>query len=227
MGTAVLIRSEDREVAIPTWVESLESFRRWALSEEFPQHGRIDYIDGAIEVDMSPSRLTSHGDVKVEIGRVIANRVLGQDLGKVYIDQTRVSCVEPRLSCEPDILVLLHETVESGRITFDDAGKPGDPLEIEGGPDLVVEVVSRSSVTKDTRRLPVAYFGSGVREYWLVDARGDELSFRLLRRGEAAFEETPADAEGFLASRVLGRRYRLDRIRGRRDEWRYDLREAD
>jgi Uma2 family endonuclease len=35
---------------------------------------------------------------------------------------------------------------------------------VEGGPDLVVEIVSDSSEEKDLDRLPRAYFSAGVRE---------------------------------------------------------------
>jgi Uma2 family endonuclease len=215
------------EIAIPPGIESLTEFRRWAVSDAFPERGRIDFVRGVIEVDLVTERVSSHGEVKVEIGRVISTRVKQDDLGKVLMDQTRVSSPAAGLSCEPDLLVLLHETIESGDVRLVPAADAGDFSEIEGGPDLVVEIVSPSSVGKDTRRLPPAYFDAGVSEYWLVDARGTELIFRLFRRGATGFEEVPADAEGFRASAVLGRRYRLDRGRGRRGEWRYDLREAE
>jgi hypothetical protein len=63
--------------------------------------------------------------------------------------------------------------------------KPGGFIEVEGAADLVVEILSDSSVGKDTRRLPEAYAKAGVGELWLVDARrcgaGDEQpEFRLL-----------------------------------------------
>src|SRR6266511_1101783 len=40
-------------IEIPV-IRDLADFRRWALSDAFPQRGRIDYIAGRIEVDMSP-----------------------------------------------------------------------------------------------------------------------------------------------------------------------------
>ncbi|HEX6984485.1 MAG TPA: Uma2 family endonuclease [Planctomycetaceae bacterium] len=223
MSVGILIADE---LTIPPGIESLDDFRRWALSDEFPERARIDFIRGMIEVEFMPERLSSHGAVKVEVVRVLANRVWETDLGEIYVDQARVSSPEAALSAEPDIVVLEHETIESGRVRLIPAADADDFVEIEGAPDLVVEIVSPSSVGKDTKRLPPAYFDAGVREYWLIDARGEELVFRLFRRGESGFEETPADREGFRPSGVLGRRYCLDRRRGRRDEWRYDLRES-
>ncbi len=110
MSASVLLEGD---VAIPPDIESLEDFRRWALSGDFPERGRIDYIRGIIEIDLMPERVSSHGEVKVEIGRVISNRVKHDDLGKVLIDQTRISSRIASLSSEPDILVICHETIES------------------------------------------------------------------------------------------------------------------
>ncbi len=174
-----------------------------------------------------PERLSSHGAVKVEIVRVLANRVREVDFGEVFVDQARVSSAAANLSAEPDVVVLRHETIESGDVRLVPTSDDEDFVEIEGGPDLVVEIVSPSSIGKDLRRLPPAYYDAGVKEFWLVDARRVELVFRLLRRGESGFDEIDPDSDGFRKSEVLGRRYRLERHRGRRDEWRYDLREAD
>lgn len=213
------------EIAIPPDILTLQQFRRWALSDKFPEQGRIDFVRGLIEVELMPERLSSHRAVKVEIARVLANLVHSHDLGQVYIDQTRVSSPLGDVSSEPDVLVVLHETIESGDVRLVPLKDGMDFVEIEGGPDLVVEIVSPSSIGKDTLRLPPAYFDAGVREYWLVDARR-ELSFRIFHRGEKNFVEGTRDTEGFTESRVLRRRYRLDRKLGRRDEWRYELREG-
>ena len=61
--------------------------------------------------------------------------------------------------------------------------------EFEGTPDMVLEVVSATSVRKDTEILRDLYWRAGIQEYWLVDARGDEPLFSILRhtaRGYAA-----------------------------------------
>ena len=52
-------------------VRSLADFRKWATSDEFPEHVRIDYLAGRIEVDMSPEDFC-HGTPKTEIVSVLA-----------------------------------------------------------------------------------------------------------------------------------------------------------
>src|SRR5688500_8492086 len=97
-----------------------------------------------------------------------------------------------------------------------------DGFEVRGSPDWMLEVVSPTSVRKDTRLLPTAYFRAGVREFWLVDARGTELEFTVFARGETGFEAVlPRD--GWHDSAVFGRRFRLERERDRRGGWRYTL----
>lgn len=101
MATSVLI--EDR-LEIPLGISTLADFRRWAGSQGFPEVGRIDYVAGRIEVEMSPASLFTHGTLKVEIARGIANRVKQSDLGHVFSDRTRVSCPAAELSAEPDVV---------------------------------------------------------------------------------------------------------------------------
>ena len=68
--------------------------------------------------------------------------------------------------------------------------------EEEGAPHLVVEIVSDRSVTKDTVRLLAAYWRSGILEYWLLDARGENLTFQIDHRGPAGHATAAMDAQG-------------------------------
>lgn len=215
----------DHEIEIPDVAGNLEAFRRWALSDAFPQSGRIDYIDGAIEVDMSPENVFSHGTLKGKLYSALLERVEELELGHLLVDSSRISAPGANLSAEPDILLVTQQAIDEGRIRLTPAASkaPGQFVELEGAPDLVVEIVSDSSVRKDTERLPKAYFLAGLREFWLVDARGDELQFQIHRRSEKAFEPVPSDADGFQGSAVLSCRYRLVRQRGLGGFWQYEL----
>jgi hypothetical protein len=53
-----------------------------------------------------------------------------------------------------------------------------------------------------------------VREFWLIDARGEAIDFRIHRRGPAEFVPVPPDAEGYTPSAVLGKAFRLTRQAG-------------
>ena len=120
-------------------------------------------------------------------------------------------------------------SIDDGRVRLipKASGEPGRYVEVEGGPDLVVEIVSDSSVQNETGRLPAAYFAAGVREYWLIDARGKELSFQIQHRGTNAFEPMQTDAGGSQPGAVLQCRYCLDRGRHARGHWVYQLRSGD
>ena len=217
----------DEQIEIPLTMRSLADFRQWAQSDDFPENGRIDFIAGRIEVDMAPEEFFCHGGVKTEFARVLSHRVKRERLGYLQIDRTRISCPQADLSVEPDIVFISFETLESGRARLvPKAGHHADRyIEVEGTADLVVEIVSDSSVKKDTRRLPAAYFLAGVREFWLADARGQTPIFIIHRSGPNGFEPVPIDADGFQPSAVLGRRYRLDATRDAKGNWEFDLRE--
>ena len=212
------------DLRIPATARSLEGFRRWARSDHFPERGRIDYIGGDLEVEMSPEELYTHGTVKAEIGAVLHLRIARTDLGTVYIDRGRVSCPAAELSVEPDVLVVLWESLDAGRIREIPKKRTVDPermIELEGTADLVVEVISDSSVGKDRRRLPPRYAAAGVPELWLVDVRRG-LRFDLHVLGPDGYRVAPPDAGGWVLSPLLGP-VRLQRRRVRPDRWGYRL----
>jgi len=215
----------EEQVEIPLGLTSLSEFRRWAASDAFPERGRIDYLQGRIDVNMSPEDLHTHGKLKSEIARVLTGRVKRDDLGEPYIDRARVSCPEANVSTEPDLVFVSNDALDTGRVRLvPKVGAGADRyIELEGPPDLIVEVVSDGSVHKDTERLPAAYFRAGVPEFWLLDARGEELVFIIHRRGESQYAPVEVDADGFQHSPVLGREYRLRRSRNARGRIVYDL----
>ena len=212
-------------VRIPAVAHSLDDFRRWAHSDRFPAEGRIDYLAGDVEVEMSPEDLFTHGAVKSAIAAELHRLVAEADRGYLFVDRARVTAPSAGLSVEPDVVALLHETVAAGRARLvpGRSGKPGRFVEIEGAPDLVVEVVSDGSVAKDTARLPPLYAAAGVAELWLVDARGEDLDFRVLRLESGAYLPIEPTPNGWTASPVLDRSVRLRRRPAPLGTWGYRL----
>jgi Uma2 family endonuclease len=93
---------------------------------------------------------------------------------------------------------------------------------MRGSPDWVLEVISDTAVRKDTVRLLELYYLANIREYWLVDARGESLEFVIYRRGRKAFKPVPA-ARGWLPSEVFSRRFQLTRKPDEFGGWEYTL----
>jgi Uma2 family endonuclease len=217
----------EERLEIPLEIRSFERFRRWAVSKEFPGQGRFDYLNGRIEVDMSPEDLFCHGSPKSEIAGVVQPRVKRMKLGHLFIDRARVSFPSIELSVEPDLVLVCHEAISSGRVKLvRKAGSPkGRYIELQGAVDLIVEIVSDSSLVKDTRRLPKAYYQAGVREFWLVDARGEEVLFFIYRRGKSGYRRVRPDADGFQRSEVLDCSYRFHREEDSAGFWVYELQE--
>lgn len=224
MATSIAFHDQYQRLVVPA-VDSLAAFRRWAASDEFPDRGRIDFLAGRIEVDMTPEELDAHGSVKIAVIFALEGLVRGARSGRLYSDKVRVSSPKTDLSVEPDIVFISKRSLASGRVRRvpKARARPGRYVEIEGPPDLVMEIVSDSSVAKDTQELPPAYWQAGIDEYWLADARDEVPDFRIHHRGPAGWEPAPADAEGFQHSAVFGRWFRLTRQIEEDGEPLYDL----
>jgi Uma2 family endonuclease len=210
MSRAVIVLAPG-ETEIPAGIFDLAGFRRWAHSAAFPESGRIDWLGGRLEVDLAPEDLQTHGSPKSTIAAKLTGLIQEKRLGHVYIDRGRLTCPGTDLSVEPDVLVVLVETVRAGRARLvpKASGERGRYLEVEGKADLVVECVSDGSVRKDTVRLRELYHRAGVREYWLVDARPDPPVFELLLHQPDGFVDAPVSADGFRRSGVLAAEVRF------------------
>ena len=127
------------------------------------------------------------------------------------------------LSTEPDVVVVLYDSLDKGRVREVPRknNQPESYIELEGAADLVVEVISDGSVGKDRVQLPPKYAAAGVPELWLVDVRRG-LRFELYVLGPEGYRLLAPDAEGWLRSPLIGP-VRLRRERKRTDRWSYRL----
>src|SRR5205085_9433839 len=175
-------------------------------------------------IDMSPERLGSHHAVRHEISRVITNLVFEADLGRFYLDGVRIVNVPAEVSNEPDGMFALWETFETGRIRDIPTADEDDWIELEGTPDWILEIVSPSSVTKDTVKLRERYARARIPEFWLVDVRREKLDFVILHLTGDAYQPAPNRA-GWQKSRIFGKQFRLVRLtdRGGRPTFRLEM----
>ena len=214
----------DTQVQIPSYVTDLNTFRRWAHSEEFPERGKISYISGEIWVDMNAEEIESHNKVKRDVGGGLWLFLENTDLGELLVDGALLVNEEADLATEPDLIFCSWESLRSGRVAYAEWVEGSERLvEVRGTPDIAIEVVSRYSLPKDLRKLPVAYFKAGIPEYWLIDVRGEEIRFTLQVRGESAYEPVQPDADGYSYSTVLKQAFRVTRERNPVGRFRYRL----
>ncbi len=189
----VRVQMETDRVRLPSWVRDLESFRRWSDDDDFPETGQVSFLKGEVWIDMSKEQLFEHNDVKTEFASVLRQVVKAGGTGRYLGDGAFLSNVEANISNQPDGCFVSAASIRTGRVRIVE-GRARGHVELEGAPDMVLEVVSDSSVEKDTVVLREAYAEAGIPEYWLVDVRGDVLHFHLMsltRRGYGAGANAP------------------------------------
>ena len=73
--------------------------------------------------------------------------------------------------------------------------------EMDGGPDIAVEIVSRDSVQRDYGEKRDLYEAAGVEEYWIVDPRQKRVEFLRLKKGR--YELVALDQNRIFKSSVI------------------------
>lgn len=187
----------------------LDEFRRWALSDESPNHAPVFYLAGEVWIDLSKEQIFSHNQVKLEFTCVLGTVAKKKRLGSYCSDGMLLSNAEADLSGKPDGIFVANDSFRSGKVLLIEGAESGF-VEMEGSPDMVLEVVSDSSVEKDTELLKELYWKAGIREYWLVDARGERLEFDIFRRTSRGYLATPKTG-GWMTSVVFKQSFRLTR----------------
>jgi len=200
--------SEAGQVRVPEWVVDIDSFRRWTDSDDFPREGRIWWLCGEVWADMSKEQIFTHLVVKNEISFTLTGIVKMEKMGLFLPDGLLLSNFAADICGNSDGTFLSNDTLRSDRIRLIE-GKEGGYTELQGSPDMVLEVLSKSSEKKDDVLLREAYWEAGIREYWLVDARKPPLRFEILNHTQRGYT-TRRKKDGWSKSAVFGKSFRLN-----------------
>lgn len=122
---------------------------------------RWEIIDG--EVQVSPAPAVSHQDAVFALARMLAGHVERRRLGRVFIAPLGV-VLGQRSAVQPDIVFVARRR----SAIIHEKG-------IFGAPDLIVEVLSGLTASRDRVMKRDLYARSGVAHYWLVDPRKQTL----------------------------------------------------
>lgn len=135
---------------------------------------RYEIIDG--EVYVSPAPYVSHQDAVFNLAVILRRHVASKRLGRVFIAPIAVVLEKPS-GVQPDVVFVARRR---GSIIHEKG--------IFGAPDLVVEVLSTFTASRDRQMKRDLYARTGVRHYWLVDPRKQTLQALHLADGVYAVE---------------------------------------
>ena len=163
-------------------------------------NGEMILLEGG--TDMAPAPSDKHQSIVVELVAALHKFVTEQRLGQVRVSPYDVVLSEYDV-VQPDLLYVS----EDRRSIITEAN-------IQGAPDLVVEVLSPSSVQYDRGYKRTLYGRHGVREYWLVDPEAETIEV-LARTGRGlGLRATYRRGETLTSPLLAGLTLELDQIFG-------------
>lgn len=137
-----------------------------------PEDGKqYEIIEG--ELFMTPAPITNHQKVLFELGKKIDNFVLKNHLGIVIIAPCDVLFSKTNIM-QPDLIFVSKEN----RAIITEKN-------IQGAPDLLVEITSPNTKDKDLVLKKKLYAKFGVKEYWIVFMKEEKVE--IWRLEENAF----------------------------------------
>jgi Uma2 family endonuclease len=144
-----------------------ERARREKFYEEITEDQKAEFINGEI-IMQSPAR-ERHSAAKDHLQGLLQTHVRLHGLGIVRGE--KALCVFPRNDYEPD--VCFFGKGKAGRITADTLKYPI--------PDLIAEILSKSTEKVDRGQKFEDYQAHGVGEYWIIDPDQETLEQYLWR----------------------------------------------
>lgn len=150
-----------------------------------------ELVDG--ELFMAPAPTTVHQTVTLNLASLLLAHVRATGCGRVLGAPVDVVLArgDRRDVLQPDVLF-----VDAARIGIVTAA------EVVGAPDLIVEVLSPRTETRDRGLKQSLYARAGVREYWLVDPAREAIE-QLALDGDAFGEPVVHEGDEELVSVVV------------------------
>ena len=167
-----------------------------------PGDDRYELIDGELILVGSPNE--AHQTTDASLGARMYFFVEDRDLGRVYHAPFDVLLTDPDGSVnvvQPDLIFV---SKERERIIT--------PANIQGAPDLLVEILSPSTRRLDTTAKLELYARHGVREYWIADPVARTVAVMLLRDGEYETVGKYGVEDTLVSPTLQGLSVSLDRI---------------
>lgn len=148
---------------------------------------RAEWSEGNITI-MSPVN-TQHDELQGWMYRILSELVEHDDLGRVGGSELFVRLPDPASRRLTDGFFVSAANEKNFRDTYYD-----------GAPELIVEIVSPDSASRDYREKFIAYEAAGVKEYWIIDPLAQKVEAHELHRGKY---RPIAETNGIVKSKVI------------------------
>ena len=145
-----------------------------------PEDKRYQLLDG--EMILAPSPTTRHQTIIMQLVLTLHQFVNEHSLGRIWVAPLDVVLSNYDVA-QPDVLFVSNE--RAGIVT---------EANIQGGPDLVVEILSPATAQYDTGYKQLLYGRHGVREYWIVDP--DAETVEVLTEGDGGLVRRATHGRG-------------------------------
>jgi len=150
-----------------------------------------EWVDGEVITYMPPGLL--HQDISKFLSQLIGAFINIIQLGQIIYAPFEVKLAADGPSREPDILFVSNANLSKLK-----------DKRFEGAPDLVVEIISPSSVREDKVRKFDEYEQAGVPEYWIIDPRPRfETAEFFQLNDEGIYQPVDVDDNGRYHSHIL------------------------
>ena len=169
-----------------------------------PGDTRYELLNGELIMVASPNR--NHQTASMNLGTEMNVFTRQNDLGWVFaapFDVLLEDDVDGISVVQPDIIFVSKEREHI--IT---------PANIQGAPDMVVEILSPSSRRRDWRDKLDLYERHGVREYWLIDPESRMLWIMRLRDGRLGIHRVCCEGDAAESAALEGFSVGVDAIFG-------------
>lgn len=157
----------------------------------FPDDGRRhELIDG--DHYMTPAPSTAHQRLVVRFSTAFENFLKSRTIGQIFVAPTDV--VLSNLDVvQPDLVFVSSD--KASIITMQN---------IQGTPDLLIEILSESTRKTDETIKRKLYERSGVQEYWIVDPELETVKvYRMTQQGYSRVAELSHEATDTLSTPLL------------------------
>ena len=147
----------------------------------FKDRRKYELLDGKIYYMARGT--PNHSRIIANISRIFGNYLRGRKC-QVFVDGVDVYFNKKDITV-PDVMIVCNKDIIK-------------PKWIEGAPDLIVEVFSKSTAKNDIGYKKILYEKYGVKEYWIISQAERSIQVYLLKDGVYVFDNIYQIYEDYL-----------------------------